>query len=523
MANKYIEEELKILLDKGKSLEPFAKDEINGLLENITLSELAGGFLQLISELRKDLEDENPLLLQEIYNNLFRENINSIPKAIINLQPNNYYCIPVTIQQNKYFTSENCYFSSLEPITIWPLYIKNFEFIKNIGTNELDFLNLSTSYYLKIQIASLNIPIKKMTFNNLKIHIHHQDAAILLKDLFFNQNKVEAYIMNSNNEKLKNLQNNFIKKVYISWNLNNLSSGLEILEDYFNIPEIYQFIEINNIDLNDIFDDLIIYIPINMSKKYNINLYLWAIVVKNLMLTQTDPFKITGKNPKQLLKINDFNSKFYIYNLLKCIVLEKGSKKEITNNNNKNWGILKKNNDFYLMFYNIENLENQWAYGEVFVHNGSEVENINLNSEVFLQEYVNIFPKFLVTPFYEEKIINKDTLLTYINTDYKHLLSSPENFKETINNLLNIFNKQLFILIDSIKIENVINHSKWGKNLIAIKGKEVTLTIKTNLEDPFVFLKVFHNFLVNFSSIDSFINLKLEWRGNIYEIKSINI
>lgn len=524
MADKYLQEEVKQLINKGKNLEPFMKNEINSILENMPLTELANGFVELIAELRRDLEEEQPLLLQEIYNNLFKENINSIPKAIINLQPNNYYTTPITIQENKYFVSEKCYFSSLEPVTIWPLYIKTFEFIKNINGNEADFLNLSTSYILKIQISSLNIPIKKMSFNKLKIYIHNHDANIFLKDLFSNKNSIDAYILNSDNKKLKESQDDFVKKININWNLKNLSNGFEILEDYFNIPELYQFIEINNLDLNHIFNDLIIYIPINISKKYNINLYLWTIIVKNLMLTQTDPFKINLKTPQQLLKINDFNSNFYIHDLLKCIVLIKGQKKEITSNNSRNWSILKKNNNFYISFYNIENLENQWAYGEVLVSNGSDVDNINLNSEIFLQEYVNINCKFLITPTYKEKIITKDILLNYINTDYKHLLSNMDEFKRIINNLLNIFNKQVFILIDSVKYENIINHSRWGKNFFPIKGKEITLTIKTNLEDPFVFLKIFHNFLVNFSSIDNFINLKLEWKGNIYEIKeSINI
>ena len=140
------------------------------------------------------------------------------------------------------------------------------------------------------------------------------------------------------------------------------------------------------------------------------------------------------------------------------------------------------------------------------------------------KEYTNIFSKFLITPTYQEKIISKDILLNYINTDYKHLLSSPEDFKKIINNLLNIFNKQIFVLIDRVKIENIISHRKWGKNLVTINGKEVILTLKTNLEDPFVFLKILHSFLINFSSIDNFINLKLEWKGSIYEInETINI
>ena len=524
MADKYLEEELKNLINKGKDLQPFMKSEINSLLENIPLTELASGFVKLIAELREDLEEENPLLLQEIYNNLFKENINNIPKAIINLTPNNYYTVPITIQENKYFTSEKCYFSSLEPVTVWPLYIKNFEFIKNINGNELDFLNLSTSYFLKIQIASLNIPIKKMSFTSLKFYISNKDGGVFLKDLFFNRNEIDAYMTNSNNEKLKDLSNNFIKKIQVSWNLKNLSNGVEILEDYFNIGEIYQFIEINNIDISDIFNDLIIYIPINRSKNYNINLFLWSLVVKNLMLTKTDPFKINLKTPQQLLKINDFNSNFYIYDLLKCVVLDKGVKKEIVSENNKNWSILKKNKDFYTVFYNIEKLENQWAYGEVLVNNGPDVNNINLNSEIFLQEYMNIFPKFLVAPNYQERTITKDILLNYLNTDYKHLLSSPEDFKRIINNLLNMFNKQTFILIESVVIENTVSHIKWGKNFVPIKGKDITLVLHTNLEDPFIFLKVFHSFLVNFSSIDNYINLNMDWRGNIYEIKeSINI
>lgn len=516
MENKYLENELEIFLKKSKTIKPFLKEKLNSLFENISINELASGFLELISQLNEDLEENTPYLLNEIYENLYKHITYNTFKTIININANTYISTPIFLEKNKYFTSHNCVFSILEDVTIWPLYIKNFEFIKN---NLPNLFETNTSYLLKIQLNSLNIPIKKMNFTSLKFYIHNLDGQIFLKDLFFNQSVVEGYIVNSDNETLKNFKDNFIQKVNVKWYFKNLSQAINIIEDFYRIPEIYQYIIIENIDLSNIFEDLIIYIPINMSKKYHIDLYLWTLIGENLFITKTDPFKINLTHTQQLLKINNFNNNVYIFDMLKCFILNKNNINEIMKDNNKNWNITNKNNLTYISFNNLEQFNNQWAYGEVIAHNGENVNNLNLNSLIQIEEYTNITGNFLVLPTYENIQINKNIIMKYLNTDYKHLLSNSEEFIKIINNLLHYFNKETFILIESIRITPIIKHKKWGNTFVPIKGQEIFLKFKTNLVDPFFFLKILHIFITNYSSINIFINFKTIWNGHTYNVE----
>jgi hypothetical protein len=516
--DEYFEEEVKKFLENIKEVDVFTKNEINNFLNNIPLTELTAGFLKLIGELKEEVIVKNPLILDYIYDNLYEDYTNHSSKSIINIVPNSLYSQPISINKNQHFICEKLVFTPRKQILIWPIIIKNFEFISSLYIGDLkNHIEEKTSHFLKITISSLNIPIKKMKFNTLEIFINNYDSNIFLKDLFYKKPVINAYIINSRNEKLNNFSSDLIKKSKIVLNTDNYSHGIKIIEDFYKNPEIYQSVKIENIDLTHIFDDMDIYIPINLTKKYNISLYLWTLLVENVFFSQTEPFKISLENQKQILKINSSNENVDILKVLNLFIINKNNKISISNENNKNWTFIKEKENVYLVFNNIENIVNKWAYGEVLAYNKEAVNNINLNSKIeFIQ---NLECNFLTVPYYKNTEISKNLVIKYLNTDYKHLLLNKDLFKKIINDLLSIFNKQLFILIEEINILDLVDCKRFNNQFIAIKGKEIILTLKTNMEDPFLFGEVFHKFLVDFSSMNLFINLKIKWNEYIYEIK----
>lgn len=515
--DEHFEKEVKKFLENIKDLDAFSKNEIDIFLNNTSLTELTGGFLKLIANLQEEIIVKNPLILNYIYDNLY-ESINNITKAIIHITPNPIYSQPIIIESNQYFICEKSTFSSQNKINIWPLIIKDFDFISILYMDELkNYIKETTSHFLKIRISSLNIPIKKMKFNELKIYIHNYDSDILLKDLFYKNSTINGYIINSENNKLNNFSHEFIKKCKIFLDESSYSNGIEIIEDFYKNPEIYKSIIIKDIDLSHIFDDMIIYIPVNMTKKYNISLYLWTLICKNVFFAQTEPFKISLEHQKQILKIDNFNENIYILKVLNLFIVNKNNKIPIVNENNKNWILVREKDDVYLVFNNIDNVSDKWAYGEVLAYNKEYVNNIHLNSKIEFSQ--NIECKFLTLPSYKPLEVSKDLIIKYLNTDYKHLLSNKDIFKKVINDLLNTFNKQLFILIDEIIIIDLVDYKKYNNQFVAIKGKEVFLLLKSNIENPFLFLQIFHKFLINFFTINIFINLKVKWNEEIYEVK----
>lgn len=514
---KYLKDEVEYFATKAKTLTLTDEDQIQAFTNNEQLKELISGFLTIIAELREDMEEKSPIILQQLYSSLYAKNINNISKGIIEINPDKYYTNPILLNSNTSLTSEDCYFSLSEDITVWPIKIKKYEIIKSTTLKNLD---VNTSHVIKITLTSLNIAIKKMEFNSLRFFIDGKDVDFLFKDLFLGNTQIEAYTSDSDEIKLKDSVKDFYKACQVEWFSPQVSEGIEILQDYGNIPEVYQFIYIKDIDLSNIFNDLCIYIPLNLSKNMELKILLWCVVVKNIFKCQTDAFKINLLNLQQKLIVNSFKKNLVIYQVNKCFILNNGVATELPSHNNQNWCSFNKDEDTFLCFLSdkIADFQNQWAYCDVVTHNGNAANDINFNSEIFLENYNNLICNFIVVPHYVPAPITIENLFQYLNTDYKKLLSSPEILQIALNNLLDIYNKKYFTIIENIEINNIIAHKKWGKDLVPIKGKKVTLFLKSNLRDPWLFLKILHKFIVDFSTLDIFIDLQIEWKGVMYVI-----
>jgi type VI protein secretion system component VasA len=513
---KYLQQEMEYFKNKIKNLPSFDKSIINSFTENEKLQELIQSFMRMIVELREDIEGDIPVILQQIYSHLYGKNLSNIAKAIICINPDPYYTSGIFLNENNNLVSDGCYFSLMESITLWPLKIKKQEFIK---CSILKDIKCDTSHVLKITISSLNIPIKKMDFNHLRFFINGTNASMFLKDLFLNETTVVAYVVDGQQNKLKDMSRELYSTCNVTWPKPKISEGIEILKDYATIPEIYQFINLENIDLSNIFNDLCVYIPINLSQHMDITLFLGCVVIKNIYKTQTDPFKISLENLQQKITINSFKKNLLVHVVNKCFLMKQGVATNLPCDNNRNWCSFNRGTDTFICFLNDNMNFDEWAYCEVTAHNGEAVNVVNLNSEAKLEEYNNLFCNFLIPPNYSPVKMNMQELFEYINTDYKYLLSNEETLKEVLNNILNVYESKFFVVIENIKIKSIVSHKKWGKNFVPVMGKDVWIDIKSNMPDPLIFLKILHEFLVEFSTVNIFINLSTEWRSNIYTIK----
>jgi hypothetical protein len=512
---KYLQEEIENFTQKIQNFSLKDNPYIKTFTTDENLQQIIHGFLKLISNLREDMEEQTPLILQQLYNKLYLKNINNIAKAIIQIMPDRYYTNALSLSTHEKLISGDCYFSLMENLVLWPLKIKKYEFI---SSNLVTDVNINTNYILKITIESLNIPIKKMTFNNLRFFVEGKDDQLFFRECFLNQNRFTAYTSDNDIQKFKEHGSDFYNPCIVNWIFPDLCEGIEILQNFSEIPEIYSFFTIENLIINNIFNNLCIYIPININRKLNINLYLWCAVIKNSIICQSDSFKVKTDILEQQLTVNSFHKNLYIHEVKECILINQNTHTNITYDN---WCSSNKNNNTYLCFLKntLLDLQNKWCYCKVIVHNGEQVNNLDFDSPLKFDNYINFSCKFLITPTYTITPVNIDNIFQYLNTDYKQLLSTPEIFQNVINNLLSMWPQKYFFIVNKVVCTNIISHQKWGKNFVPIMGKNIFLEIKTNAPDPLLFLKILHKFITNFSTINLFINLELEWKGVIYKIE----
>lgn len=515
--NNYLFEEIKIFLQKIKNISFPDLEEIKDFTDNANLEILIKSFFFGISSLRNDMENNIPLILSQIYNKLFENKISNTPKTFIEISPDKYYSQSIEIKKNtKFITNNKIYFSSLEEIKILPLFIKNKEIIKYNQMPEILKNEIKTSSILKIVISSYSTPIRKLNFEKLRLFFYGCDGLILLKDLFLKNNFINAYTCDSED----NLQDiNLFNKCKLKFN-EIFSSGWEILENFHQKSEMFQISILYNFNLENIFNDLVIYIPLESSQDYSFQIALWWIYVENSLEIKTNPFKINKEDLQ--IPIDVFDKNLIIYKVKNLLILKNNSYIELEEKK-YNWCSFIKNKNFYISFLDksIDEFIGNNAYCNVYVNNGNSINNLNLKEEVFLEEKPFLKCNFLFLPTYKEKSIDIINFLKYINTDYKFLLENKNVFLEVINNLLEIYNNGYGINIYDVNINPTIFHKKWGKYTVPIKGYNVEIFLKTNLVNPFIFIKILGKFISTFSTLDTFINLFTEWKNEIYSFQEL--
>ena len=244
---KYLQQELDYFAHKSKNFTFPSTNEMSLFTTDERLRDLMESFLTLIGELRQDIEEYPPLILHQLYSSLYGKNINNTGKGIIEIKPDPYYTNPITLNPEDKIISEDCYFTLEEPITIWPIKIKKFAFIRNHLNSRV---KSSSSHFLKIQITSLNISIKKMKFTQLRFFVTGRDVQIFFRDLFLNQSRIIAYVTNNQEDPSQDTDLFIYRESVVQWYIPSLSQGVHILQNYCEIPEVYQFFSIENLIQN---------------------------------------------------------------------------------------------------------------------------------------------------------------------------------------------------------------------------------------------------------------------------------
>lgn len=508
--NKYDKEELNYLKEEINKL---GITNLTGIDENLCKS-LLYGFEELIVSLRKDLDDNTPVLLQQLYGVLYDNILISPGKVIMEIIPDSTLSKSVTFEPNSKFSLGKNYFSFIENITILPIKISSYNLIPSFNFNEQEQrLNTNTTHLLKIVITPLNLPLRTLNLSDLRFFIDGVDGEDILMNLFQKSNLLEVIVMDS---EIRDENNPRYTYGTISYTIPSLGSNIGILEDYGKIKEIYQFFTLKNIDLSNIFSNLVIYIPINSFKESkNFRIKLFNFIGINLFPTTTNPLTIDLKNLDQHLLVNEFQDNLEIYKINGLYTLKK-------NKTIENWYSYEKNGAIYLSFLLQDQdpvfLNEEKIYGEVLVHNGKATEQIKIEDPGEIINYRN-FPAYVTyISQYVEKTKNINKLRTYLNTDFKLMTDNPKLFQKSINDLLFLYCSSMNLFIDQVKISKTYTTDKWINIPVYKLAKNISMKINTNQKNIWIFLQVLKHFINNLSYRDDEIIFTVEWKGRTYVV-----
>lgn len=481
--------------------------------ENLARS-LIAAFEQLIIDLRKDIENNSPILLQQLYGELYGESTTFPTKTIVELQPDSGLPKQTKLPIGTKIEVKKMYFSSLEEIDLWPINIYTQEIISsNNFTDRENSLPSRTSHLIKIRIKSLNLALKNLPINELRFFVHGKNSEMLITNLFLSQSNFTVYTADSRDRN----QPNWYKTATIEYDFPKTSNGVEILKDYVSLPEMYQFFKIKNFDLSNVFEDLIIYIPVDLfNPTLEFELRLFNFLFINKFSTTTYPMVIDLQSTSQLVMANNFDKNIKIFHIDKMKLV--GTEQII-----ENWHSYKLNGATYISFVSNQNNDllaqnGKKVYGEAIVHNGAHTNKIKINDEINMVTYRNIKGYVQNINEYMELEENMTVLQTYINTDFKLLLSDINSFKNHLNNLLLLFANSYNLSLDEITVQNQVEVIRWNQCPLPIPTKTVNISFKTTKQEIWIFLNVLHHFISELSLVQNKIILNTKWKGHNYVV-----
>ncbi|OED45257.1 hypothetical protein AB836_02125 [Rickettsiales bacterium (ex Bugula neritina AB1)] len=467
-------------------------------LEDPHLKQLLEATSFMITDIKNDLEKFEPFLIQQLFAMLYPNNYISSSKCIVEYSP-----IKKKIKNNSIFiTSNNCYFRSLEDVCIYPMTIINIEILENKSINN------KLGNFLYIHILSTE-KIFNLSINELQFYTKNHE---IIESIFSEDHQKEVIFT----------ENHLIFQTgLIKWKIPTYTNGIQKIEEYINLKELYNFFILKEMNLNNIDKNLHIYIPISFINIQDLHLKLNTFVLENSFEGTTEPIKIDFKNIKYILKPNSSKENIYIKNVKNIVICDKTSSYDFgffTNDNKDGWGIEQDENfNIYLTLFtdNMEKMYEKIIYGEVVFFNGKAVNEIFYDNYFTNDSSLN----FLELPRYKKKNFSFKDLIVYMNTDFKKLLVNDENFKNVLNDLFKIFNIRNYIEIIKIHIQEDIKLKKWSNISLPIKGYKLDIVLTSNNNNIFGFLKMLHGFVIDLSTTDMFIDMIVHHNNKTYYLK----
>lgn len=467
-------------------------------LEDPHLKQLLESTGFMIMDVKNDLNNFEPFLIQQLFSMMYPSNYIISSKCIVEYIP-----IKKKIALNTVFiTNNDCYFRTIEDIHIYPLTIINVEIVEN------KFIDNVIDDFLHIKITSTE-KIYNLSMNTLQFYTNNHE---IIESIFNTQNAKEVIVTGDNI---------YFTRASVKWKTPTYSNGIEIIEEYVNLKELYNFFIIDNINTNNIGEELHIYIPISYTQIENLHLRLNTFVLENSFEGTTEPIKLDFKNIKYLLTPNS-SKKIYIRNVKNIIVCDTKSSYNFgffTNDDKDGWGVEydEDHNVYVTLFTNdMSKMYDKIIYGEVTFFNSDLVNEILYNN-FFIND---LSMKFLKLPRYKSKEFSRNNLFVYMNTDFKKLLKDNDTFKNTLNELFKVLNIQHNMDITEVRIEEKIKFKKWNNIGLPVKGYEVEIFFTTNkINDVFGFFKMLHNFIIDFGTTDIFVNFLINYQNKTYSFE----
>jgi type VI secretion system protein ImpG len=571
---KYFHQELAYLRNKG---EEFAEryPKIAGALElgpdgstDPHVERLIESVAFLTARMQRDIQKKFPEYTQQILGGLYPHLTTPVPSItmakfdvdVTKLKSLDGFLVP---KETPLFLNDldgnTCFFKTCYATKLWPITVEN---VRVVDLNEIGIsrVGLPKSKGLAISLQSHGVPFNKLKLRHLDFFLQGERSFTHKIYDAVMTNASSIYLIENGTGKARLMPSaKYNPKGFdVSEQLlpmpGNSHPAYAVLMDYFAFPKKFHYLSIWDIDFSHVNDVCEIVLPLSNESIREVrphNMCLGAVPIVNLFEKSTEPLKLDHTAIKYKLTPDiRRESTTEIHSIQNVVVIndQSGDVESIppyfaykqwnnTQQAQRSWHMEREPSqyggfDLYLSFvdqtFDPQVLTNATVYAETLCTNRLMAEDIPVGS--LLNSLIDIPTKSIQTLMQAstpKMVADTDSaywnLIAHLNLNHLSLTSLGA---EGLKSLLKLYgNESNTILIDGIVdaeqhfVTRRLTTDAWRG---FVQGVEIILTLdERNFEgeSSLIFGSVLRQFLALYTSINSFVELKLKWKhtGKIWK------
>lgn len=571
---KYFHQELAYLRNKGGEFaERYPK--IAGYLElgqdgstDPHVERLIESVAFLTARMQRDIQKKFPEYTQQVLGGLYPHLVTPVPSIAVaqfnadvtKINSPEGFSVPESTELFlKDLQGNTCFFKTCYETKLWPVTVESVRIV------DLEEVGISPAGQPTSKGLSISLRSHGLSFN--KLHIRHLDFFLQGERSFTHKvydavmiKPTNIYMIENGEDKAKlntNAKYNpmgFDVSEQILPLAGNSHPAYGVLMDYFAFPKKFHYLSIWNLDFSRVDKSCEIILPLSNDAIREVrpqNICLGVVPIVNLFKKSTEPLKLDHTAIKYKLTPDvRYESSTEIHTIQNVIVINDGTgdvesipayfankKWDRTQKSKLSWHFEREpsrfgGSDIYLSFVDQEFdpkvLSNATVYAETLCTNRGMAEDIPVGSNLItLVETPTISIQTLMHATAPKMVADTDfaywNLVAHLNLNHLSLTSLGA---EGLKGILRLYGNET----DKVLIDGIVDAEQ---NLVTrrlttdawrgfVQGIEIILTLDERSfegHSPLIFGAVIRQFLALYTSINSFVELKLKWKhtGEIWK------
>lgn len=571
---KYFHQELAYLRNKGGE---FANryPKIAGYLElgqdgstDPHVERLIESVAFLTARMQRDIQKKFPEYTQQVLGGLYPHLVNPVAPITVarfdadvtKINSSEGFLVP---RDTPLFLNDvdgnTCFFKTCYNTTLWPITVEDVQVV-DLEELGISIIGKPTAKGLSVRLRSHGVPFHKLNIRNLDFFLHGERSfAHKIYDAIMT-NASDVYIIENGDKKARHMP-------YAKYNTKGFEKDEQLLPmpgsshpaygiimDYYAFPKKFHYISIWDIDFSRADKTCEIIFPLSNDGIREVrphNMCLGVVPIINLFQKSTEPLKLDHTAIKYKLTPDiRHESTTEIHSIQNVVIIDdnSGDVETIppyfaykhwnkTEQGKRSWHMEREPSQFggfdvYLSFvdqsFDPKILSNATVYAETTCTNRLMAEDITVGSK--LTPLIDIPAKRIQTLMHTttpKMVAVTDTaywnLIAHLNLNHLSLTSMGA---EGLKNLLRLYANDE----DNVSIDGIVDAEQHlvTRRLTTdawrgfVQGLEIIITLDhRNFEgqSPLLFGAVLRQFLALYTSINSFVELKLKWKhtGEIWK------